>query len=117
MQLNNENHNTNTNEKYNELPQILCSKCEKDDCDCIDDFSSYSKEELIQLRTLTMQSYNHYLTILKETNLRELDRYAFNLCKKESENDLNMIDAALEKMNQVVSQTESTNGEVSDKNK
>jgi len=62
--------------------------------------SSYTVKELKQLQEMTKTTLDHYLKIQSDTHyfasLSEFDKMAFELCLKQSQEDMNLILAELE---------------------
>jgi hypothetical protein len=63
--------------------------------------SSYTDDELRQLRELVMQSYNHYEKLLQDeklmSTLKEGDALALKLCFRETNDELAEVDGEIKK--------------------
>ena len=64
-------------------------------------YDEYTKGELEQAKELTLQSLNHYKSLLdnKETmaSLKDGDRMALQLCYEETKKEMDLIEEALAK--------------------
>jgi hypothetical protein len=64
-------------------------------------YDEYTKGELEQAKELTLQSLNHYKSLLdnKETmaSLKDGDRMALQLCYEETKKEIDLIEEALAK--------------------
>ena len=74
---------------------------ETDETELLDlNLSSYTVKELKQLQEMTKTTLDHYLKIQSDTHyfasLSEFDKMAFNLCLKQSQEDMDIILAEFE---------------------
>jgi hypothetical protein len=61
-----------------------------------EELATYSLKELQQLKEMTLQSLDHYVKMLKINSLKEGDKLALELCMKETQADIDLLNQHIE---------------------